>query len=131
VLLGHAIKGRGFAEVQEALDILSRHPATARHISLQLATYFVSDNPPPALVDRMARAFQHTDGDIPRCCAPCSARRSSPPPSDKVQGPGPLCDLGGSPGLRGPGDPQHRPIQGWLNRMAEGLYNHETRTAIR
>src|ERR1700751_2953674 len=47
--LGHQIKGRGLAEVDEALDILCRHPATATHIARQLATYFVSDNPPPAL----------------------------------------------------------------------------------
>jgi len=53
VLLGHPIKGRGFAEVEEALDILCRQPATARHISLELAQYFVSDDPP----DRLATIF--------------------------------------------------------------------------
>ncbi|MHC2332496.1 DUF1800 domain-containing protein [Bradyrhizobium sp. USDA 4454] len=39
--LGHQIKGRGLAEVDEALDILCRHPATAMHIAKQLATYWV------------------------------------------------------------------------------------------
>ena len=56
--LGHAIKGRGLAEVDEAVDILVRHPATATHLSRQIATYFVSDNPPEALVQRMAQTFK-------------------------------------------------------------------------
>jgi uncharacterized protein (DUF1800 family) len=64
LFLGHVIKGSGFGEVEQALDILARQPATATHVSRQLATYFVSDNPPPALVDRMAHAFQRSDGDI-------------------------------------------------------------------
>ncbi|MBV9984014.1 MAG: DUF1800 domain-containing protein, partial [Bradyrhizobium sp.] len=58
LFLGHAIKGRGFAEVDEALDILCRQPATATHLSQKLATYFVSDTPPAALVQRMAQTFQ-------------------------------------------------------------------------
>src|SRR5271170_7340472 len=62
--LGHEIKGRGFAEVEEALDILVHHPATAAHLSKQIATYFVSDSPPDALVQKMAQTFKTTDGDI-------------------------------------------------------------------
>src|SRR6201995_4165960 len=63
-LLGHPIKGRGLAEVDEAVDILVHHPATATRLSRQIATYFVSDNPPDALVQKMAQAFKSTDGDI-------------------------------------------------------------------
>ena len=48
--LGHTIEGSGFPEVEQALDILARHPATANHICRQIATYFVSDNPPAPLV---------------------------------------------------------------------------------
>src|SRR5205823_2739107 len=43
---------------------LARHPSTARFISKELAQRFVADDPPPALVARMANAFQETDGDI-------------------------------------------------------------------
>jgi len=57
VFLGQTIKGRGLAEVDDVIDILSRQPATARHISQQLAIFFVADAPPPALVERMAQAF--------------------------------------------------------------------------
>src|ERR1700744_6463747 len=62
--LGHEIKGRGFAEVDEAIDILVHHPATATHLSKQIATYFVSDSPPETLVQKMAQTFSSTDGDI-------------------------------------------------------------------
>jgi len=63
-LLGRHFSGTGEAEVEEALDMLARHPATAHHISYKLAQYFVSDNPPKALVDRLARAFIVSDGNI-------------------------------------------------------------------
>jgi uncharacterized protein (DUF1800 family) len=64
VFLGHTIKSSGKAEGEEALDILARSPATARHISFELAQYLVADEPPAALVDRLAARFLETDGDI-------------------------------------------------------------------
>jgi len=64
VFLGRLIKGSGFGEVEQALDILARDPATARRLCAKIATYMVSDNPPPALVQRMAASFQRSDGDI-------------------------------------------------------------------
>ncbi|NNM52784.1 MAG: DUF1800 domain-containing protein [Pseudomonadales bacterium] len=62
--LGQKIKGSGEQEVQEALDILARSPATAQHISYELSQYFVSDTPNQALVDKLAKRFMDTDGDI-------------------------------------------------------------------
>jgi hypothetical protein len=62
--LGHTIDGAGMSEGERALDILARSPATAHHLSYQLAQYFVADDPPPALVDRMAARYLATDGEI-------------------------------------------------------------------
>jgi uncharacterized protein (DUF1800 family) len=62
--LGTHIRARGQQEGEWALDILAAHPATAHHISYQLAQYFVSDVPPPALVDSLAKRFLETQGDI-------------------------------------------------------------------
>ena len=62
--LGQPLRGRGLAEVDEALDRLARHPATARYISRKLAVYFVADEPPPDLVEKMAARFLSSDGDI-------------------------------------------------------------------
>ena len=64
VFLGQPIKGGGMEEGEQALDILARHPATARHISYQLAQYFVADEPPASLVEQLSKKFQETDGDI-------------------------------------------------------------------
>jgi uncharacterized protein (DUF1800 family) len=64
VLLGQKIKGRGFDEVTQAVDLITRQPACAQFISKKLAEYFVSDDPSPELVAKMAHTFQHTDGDI-------------------------------------------------------------------
>ncbi len=57
-VLGHTIRGRGLAEVDEVLDILCRHPSTARFVSRKLVMFFVADDPPPELVARMAETFQ-------------------------------------------------------------------------
>jgi len=62
--LGREIQSRGKGEGEEALDILARSPATAHHISYELAQYFVADDPPKALVDRLAQRFRDSDGDI-------------------------------------------------------------------
>ena len=62
--LGRDIAPAGEAEAVEALDLLARSPATAHHIAFELARYFVADQPPPALVDKLAARYLATDGDI-------------------------------------------------------------------
>ena len=64
LLLGHAIEGTGYDELAQAVDVLVRQPACARFVSTRLAEYFVSDQPPAALVERAAQTFMKTDGDI-------------------------------------------------------------------
>src|SRR3954464_14199299 len=65
VVLGHKIPaGGGVKDGLMVLDILAHHPSTARFIATKLARYFVSDNPSPELVARVAGAFQKSDGDI-------------------------------------------------------------------
>jgi uncharacterized protein (DUF1800 family) len=64
IFLGQPLKGRGLAEVNEAIDRLSKHPATARFVSRKLALFFVSDDPPQELIERMAATFKSSDGDI-------------------------------------------------------------------
>lgn len=62
--LGHTVFANGQTEGEWALDILAMHPATARRISYQLAQYFVADQPPPVLVERLSLRFLDTQGDI-------------------------------------------------------------------
>ena len=56
--------GGGEGDGEQVLDILARHPSTARFIATKLVRRFVSDTPPPALVDRAAARFRQTDGDL-------------------------------------------------------------------
>ena len=63
-VLGHHIKPKGEDEGRELLHLLATSPQTAHFISLKLAQRFVSDDPPAALVDRMAKTFQKKKGDI-------------------------------------------------------------------
>lgn len=63
-LLGITVKGEGYGELDQVLDLLARHPSTARFVSRKLAQQFVADEPPPALVERMAERWQQTDGRI-------------------------------------------------------------------
>ena len=63
-LLGKPIQGKGLDELNEALDRLASHPATARFISRKLAVYWLADEPPAGLINRMARSFETSHGDI-------------------------------------------------------------------
>jgi len=65
VVLGNRIRaGGGIEDGEKVIDILAHHPSTARFISTKLVRYFVSDNPPDSLVDKVAATFMKTDGDI-------------------------------------------------------------------
>src|SRR5690606_28067133 len=65
VVLGVTIpRGGGKRDGEMVLDLLAKHPATARFIATKLARRFVADEPPPSLVDRAAARFRQTGGDI-------------------------------------------------------------------
>ncbi len=65
MVMGTKIKDNGELEGRELLHLLATRPATAHLISRELAIRFVSDDPPQALVDRMAKTYMSTGGDIP------------------------------------------------------------------
>jgi uncharacterized protein (DUF1800 family) len=64
VVMGKTFNYGGEKDGEEALKMLAAKPATAKFISTKLARHFVSDNPPPALVERMAKEYESTGGDI-------------------------------------------------------------------
>ena len=64
-VLGKKIKaGGGKSDGEQVLDILAAHPSTAKHIAMKLARRFVSDDPPPAVIDRAANRFRETKGNL-------------------------------------------------------------------
>jgi uncharacterized protein (DUF1800 family) len=64
LVLGHRIKYSGQKEGMQVLHLLAHNPATAHFVCNKIAMRFVSDTPPPALVDRMTQTFLKKDGDI-------------------------------------------------------------------
>jgi uncharacterized protein (DUF1800 family) len=64
VVMGRTFSYGGEKDGEEALKMLANHPNTATFISTELARHFVSDNPPPALIQRMSAEYSATQGDI-------------------------------------------------------------------
>jgi uncharacterized protein (DUF1800 family) len=63
-LLGKVYREGGMEQGEAALADLARHPATARHVALKLARHFVADDPPKSLVERLAKVFHDSEGDL-------------------------------------------------------------------
>ena len=126
-LLGQPIRAKGLAEVDEALDRLTRHPATAKFISRKMAQYWLADEPPAPLIERMAQTFQRTDGDIAETLktlltspefAKGSGRKFKDPMRYVISAVRMAYD--DKPILN------TAPILNWLNRMGQPLYGRQT-----
>jgi uncharacterized protein (DUF1800 family) len=63
-VLGRRYPDSGYNQGVEVLNDLAQHPSTARHVAVKLARHFVADEPPPAVVDRLARAFTEYGGEL-------------------------------------------------------------------
>jgi uncharacterized protein (DUF1800 family) len=63
-VLGHTFSGGGYQEGVDLLSLLAHHSSTAKFISKKLAVRFVSDTPPQSIIDKMAKTFLDTDGNI-------------------------------------------------------------------
>jgi uncharacterized protein (DUF1800 family) len=63
-LIGRPFADGDFGQGRAVLIMLARHPATARHIAAKLVRHFISDQPIPALTDKLAERFMATDGDL-------------------------------------------------------------------
>jgi uncharacterized protein (DUF1800 family) len=127
ILLGTPIKGEGLKEVTEAIATLSAQPATAHHISSELAEYFCCDTPPAPLVDAMSATFTRTDGDITAVLETMfTAPEFKASLGQKFKDPihFALSSLRAAYGDNVILNPQ--PLFGWLKRMSEPLYAHET-----
>lgn len=64
-VLGRAYPQAGEQQARAIIRDLAASPSTARHIARKLARHFVADDPPPALVQRLAETFEHSGGDLP------------------------------------------------------------------
>jgi uncharacterized protein (DUF1800 family) len=132
-VLGHTIAGKGLAELEDATAWLCRQPATARFISTKLATYFVADDPPPALVERMTRTFQKTDGAIAAVLhemfldgAFLAALNAPTPTLEKFKDPMQFVVSSMRLAYDGKTITNYHPAVGWLQQLGEPLYGRVT-----
>src|SRR5499427_2209205 len=63
-VIGKTYPDTGVDQGRAVLADLARHPATARHVAYKFARYFVADKPPPSLVDKLAKSFTDSDGNL-------------------------------------------------------------------
>jgi uncharacterized protein (DUF1800 family) len=63
-VLGRRYEDNGYEQGRAVLLMLAHHPATAKHIATKLVRHFVADEPPPILVDQIAKCFSDTGGDL-------------------------------------------------------------------
>ena len=118
--------GRGIEDGEQVLDMLAKSPQTAHFIALKLARRFVSDTPPPALVNRVAQVFLKTDGDIretlravitsPEFFSTAAYRSKVKSPFELVAST--LRAMGAQP------DSTPRAVQ-FVSRLGEPLYGHQ------
>jgi uncharacterized protein (DUF1800 family) len=132
-ILGHTITGRGLAELDDAVEWLCQQPATARFISTKLATYFVADEPPPALVERMTRTFQKTDGSIAAVLremfldgAFLTRLSAQTPALEKFKDPMQFVVSSMRLAYDGKTITNYHPAVGWLQQLGEPLYGRVT-----
>src|SRR6266404_5086688 len=124
IVLGKKIHAGGIKDGQEVVALLTKNPNTARFISTKLARRFVSDSPPPALVDRMAKTFQKSDGDIRevlRAMIYSPEFWSRDALHAKVKTPFEL--VVSSVRALGTDVDTPMPLVGWVGRIGEPLYN--------
>lgn len=126
-LLGKHIDGGGFDEVEQAVDLLVSQPACAQFVARKLAVYFVSDDPPRSLTDRMAKTFQKTHGEIaevlatlfksPEFAASLGAKFKDP-----------MHFVISTVRLAYDGKPvmNTHPVVNWLNALGEPLFGRQT-----
>ncbi len=128
IVLGQKIPaGGGMKDGLRVIEILANHPSTAKFIATKLARHFVSDTPPPALIDRVAATFTKTHGDIretlraiffsPEFNSPVAYRAKVKRPFELTVSA--IRALGGDT----TGGPQ---LHQWIARMGEPLYGFQT-----
>jgi uncharacterized protein (DUF1800 family) len=123
VVMGRKFDYGGMKDGEEALKMLAGDMHTAKFISTELARHFVSDNPPPALVTRMAKTYEDTDGDIrsvlrtmiysPEFWSTDAYRAKVKTPFELVASTARALDANVAVSL---------PLANWVNRMGEPLF---------
>jgi uncharacterized protein (DUF1800 family) len=125
-ILGQAIaSGGGEADVDRLVDIVCKHPSTAKHVAEKLCRRFVSDDPPTSLVEQVAKVFTDTDGQIkPMVRAVLTSEEFKAARGTKFKQPFRFVVSA----LRAVAADTHAhvPLIEYLTRMGQGIFQHPT-----
>jgi uncharacterized protein (DUF1800 family) len=105
-VIGKTYPDTGVEQGRAVLADLARHPATATHVATKLVRHFIADVPPPALVERLARTFRDTEGDLKEVAkALITSEEAWAAPRDKLKTPSEwVVAMTRATGLRGDAD---------------------------
>lgn len=121
-LLGKTYENNGVAQGEAALADIARHPATAKFIATKFVRHFVADDPPPALVARLAQVFSKSDGDLKALAtALLDSEEAWAAPLTKVRSPYEFLVAAGRLMARVPEDPTR--YLGGLNVLGQPLWS--------
>jgi uncharacterized protein (DUF1800 family) len=120
-VVGKTYPDGGFDQGRAVLADIARHSATAKHLATKLAAHFVADAPPPALVDRLAKRFLETQGDLKELAkALITSEEAWDAPRDKLKRPGEW--IAGALRAMGATPPDIRPVIQAHNMLGEPLW---------
>lgn len=131
-VLGHVFPANGGVEEGTTLvDVLAKHPSTARFISRKLAVKFVSDNPSKELIDNMAKIFLKTNGDIKETLLEMVKSKefwAKESVRSKIKSPFELAISS----VRALGGKIDQPYQffNWISKMGERMYHYQAPTGF-
>lgn len=128
IVLGQKIAaGGGIADAEHVLDILAKHPSTAKFIATKLARRFIGDDPPAAVIDAAAKVFLQTDGSITETLRTIiNSPEFFSPKSFQSKVRSPFEYAAASLRITDADTDANRPILDWIGRMGQPLYGHLT-----
>jgi uncharacterized protein (DUF1800 family) len=112
-------------DIEQLIDIVSRHPSTARHIATKLVRRFVSDDPPARLVADVAKTFTQSDGDI-RSTVRTVLRSDEFRAAAGVKFKTPFRFVASALRAMGADTFAHDPLIEYLVRMGQGVFQYPT-----
>jgi uncharacterized protein (DUF1800 family) len=125
------VAGGGYEEGVRLLEMLAHHPSTAAFITRKIAVRFVSDNPPQSLLDKMAKTFRDSNGDIKKVLitmVDAPEFWSADAVREKTKSPFELA-IGAVRSLHGTIEQPYQ-LYTWVTRMGEKKYYYQAPTGF-
>lgn len=119
--------GGGIADGERVLDILAKHPSTAKFVATKLSRRFIGDDPPTAVVDAAAKTFLATDGSITATLRTIlTSQAFLSPASRRTKVKTPFEFVASALRVTGAETDANRPVLDWISRMGQPVYGRVT-----